>query len=320
MARAVWTGALTFGLVNIPVRLYRATEDRSIRFHQIQRGTRDRIRYRRVNERTGEEVQYEDIVKGYPLGDEEYVIVEPEELESVAPGRSRTLDVAGFVDLDEVDPIYYQTTYYLAPQSEEHAHTYAVLRDALHKQNRAAVAMFVMRDKQHLAVVRPDGEVLAVETLYYADEVREPRAELANLPADGGVREAELDQATQLVEAMAVAWRPEEYRDVYRERVAELVESKRTGERVTPEEGPGEGTKVVDLMDALQRSVASARRSRGRSESRTPSRRGRGREDLSSLSKSALYRRAGELGVAGRSRMGRAELERAVAASEKEAG
>jgi DNA end-binding protein Ku len=264
MARAIWTGSITFGLVSIPVGLFTATEDHTIHFHQFERGTSDRIRMHRVNERTGKEVDYADIVKGVEVDDGQYVMVEPDELEAIAPGRSRSLEITDFVGLDEIDPIYFQKTYWLAPTGDQYARPYALLREAMKQTNRAAIGVFVMRGKEYLAAIRPDGEVLALETLFFADEVRDPATELDNVP--GGGRELgdkELNMAVQLIESMSGPWHPESYSDTFRERVAKLIEDKRRGRKVVTEAEPPEGTAMSDLLDALQRSVSGAATRRG---------------------------------------------------------
>lgn len=265
MARAIWTGVITFGLVNVPVGLYSATEEHEIGFHQFQKGTSDRIRYKRVNERTGEEVAYADIVKGHEVGDGEYVMVDPDELDAVAPGRSRSLEIHTFVDLDDIDPIYFQKTYFLAPSAEETAKTYALLRDAMDKTNRAAIGSFVMRRKEYLVAIRPQGDVLALETMFFADEVRDPRREIATLPADGRFRPKEGEMAQQLIMSMSDEWRPESYADTYTRRVRELIEAKRKGREVVLESEAPPPTNVVDLMSALRESVDAARRGRATS-------------------------------------------------------
>lgn len=183
MARPIWTGYIAFGLVSVPVGLYSATREHEVDFHQFQRGTSDRIRYKRVNERTGREVDFDKIVKGHGTGKGEYVIVEPEELDDIAPGRSKSLEIDTFVDLDEIDPMYFQKSYYLAPQDEENSSAYALLRDALAKTNRAGIATFVMRGKEYLAAVRADGKALVLVTMFFADEIRDPAEELGKLPA-----------------------------------------------------------------------------------------------------------------------------------------
>src|SRR5215510_14004840 len=168
MARAIWTGVISFGLVSVPVALHSAIRPHEVSFHQFERGTGDRIRYQRVNEHTGDEVDYADIVKGTEVGDGEYVMIDQEELDSIAPGRSRNLEIDTFVDIGEIDPIYFEKTYYLEPASDETAKTYALLRDAMTKANRAAIGTLVMRGKEYLTAVRPDDGLLVLETLYFS--------------------------------------------------------------------------------------------------------------------------------------------------------
>ncbi|MCU7827236.1 Ku protein [Kitasatospora sp. DSM 101779] len=261
MARPVWTGVLTFGLVTVPVALYTATESHTVRFHQLERGTSDRVRNRRVNERTGEEVAFGDIVKGYEVGDGEYVVVEPQELEQISPGRSRTIDVSGFVDLGEVDPIFFDKTYYLGPKGKEYAKIYQLLTKALERSNRAGLAMFSMRGKEYLTAVRAEDGLLELHTMHFADEVRDPRREIDDLPTgDAKFSPQELQTAEQLVEMLAVDWDPDEYHDTFEEQVRKLIEDKQAGREITVSAGPApESTNVIDLMDVLRRSVDAAR-------------------------------------------------------------
>ncbi|MGH8988514.1 MAG: Ku protein [Acidimicrobiales bacterium] len=277
MARAVWTGSLSFGLVNVPVALFTATEEKSIRFNQFQAGTADRVRNKRVNERTGEEVAYQDIAKGYDLGGGEYVVLGPEEIASVAPGRSKTMDVSAFVDLAEIDPAYFDRTYYLAPPGKGGGagkgaeRAYALLREAMLRANKVALATFVLREKQYLVAVRPRADVLVAETLLYADEVRDPVAEIESLPieADGSPRE--LEMATMLIDSMTTAWDPEQYHDTYRERLEGLIDQKRSGAVVSVAAQEPEGAPVVDLLQALEASLSATR---GRASDSTGSSRG----------------------------------------------
>ncbi|MDT7711676.1 MAG: end-binding protein Ku [Pseudonocardiales bacterium] len=259
MARAIWSGTINFGLVSIPVRLYSATEDHTIHFHQLQRGTADRIRYQRVNERTGKEVDYADIVKGRDVGGGDYVIVEPEELDAIAPGRSRTIEIISFVDLDEIDPVYFQKTYWLAPQDEQYARPYALLVEAMARTNRAGIATFVMRGKEYLTAIRADDGVLALETLYFADEIRNPAEQLDTLPHHEGARGKELDMAEALIKSMSGSWNPQDYRDTYTERVEQLIDDKRRGREIVTAAEPPQPTEMSDLLEALQRSISSAR-------------------------------------------------------------
>jgi DNA end-binding protein Ku len=325
MARAIWTGSITFGLVSIPVGLFSATEDHTVHFHQFQRDTSDRIRNQRVNERTGKEVEYADIVKGADVGDGEHVIVEPDELDSIAPGRSRTVEITDFVDLDEIDPLYFNRTYWLAPTGDQHTHPYRLLLEAMTRTNRAAIGTFVMRGKEYLAAIRPDGDVLALETMFFADEVRDPAKELDNIPESGAAKGRELDMATQLIESMSGPWRPDSYRDSYQDRVRKLIEDKRRGREIVTESAGPEPTEVSDLLAALERSVSEARGrggagkrgKRGGGGGRTGS--SSGRTDLADATKTELLEVARELDIPGRSRMKREQLVEAVADARRKA-
>ncbi|MEU4730416.1 Ku protein [Streptomyces sp. NPDC023588] len=177
MARPVWAGNLSFGLVSLPVGLYTATDSHTIHFHQLQRGTSDRIRNKRVNERTGDGVQLDDIVKGYEIGDE-YVLVEPKELDEIAPGRSRSLEIAGFVDLAEADPIFFDKTYYLGPRGAGYSKVYSLLEQALAKTGKAGIATFVMRQHEYLVALKAENGLLTLHTLHWADEIRDPQKEI----------------------------------------------------------------------------------------------------------------------------------------------
>ncbi|HEX4017932.1 MAG TPA: Ku protein [Frankiaceae bacterium] len=259
MARAVWSGMISFGLVSVPVGLFTATDEHTPSFHQFASGSTDRIRYKRVNERTGREVEFGDVVKGLDVGDGTYVMVSDEELDQIAPGRSRALEISGFVDLDEIDPIYFNKAYYLAPAGEENKKTYALLRDAMAKTNKAGIGNFVMHGKEHLAAVRAAGDTLILETLFFADEVRDSKETLDNLPGRISFSKGELNMATELVESMGEEWKPQQYRDTYTERVNTLIKAKRKGNEFQIADEAPEATNVVDLLDALQRSVDTAR-------------------------------------------------------------
>jgi DNA end-binding protein Ku len=263
MARPIWTGVISFGLVSVPVAIYSATESHEVSFHQFQDGTSDRIRYKRINERTGREVDYDDIVKGAEVGDEKYVLVDPDELDSIAPGRSRVLEIVTFVDQDEIDPIYYQKSYYLAPANKESAKTYALLRQAMLGTNKVAIGRFVMRGKEYLAAIRPEDTVLVLETMFFADEVRDPRKALSTLPRDVKFGGQEVKMAEQLITSMSATWDPKDYHDTYTQRVKKLIAAKRKGREVVAEAEPPEATNVTDLMEVLRRSVDGARSGRG---------------------------------------------------------
>ena len=325
MAKAVWTGSLSFGLVNVPVGLYSATEDRSIHFNQFRAGTSERIRNKRVSELTGDEVAYSDIVKGYDLGGGEYVILTPEELTSLAPGPSHTIEVTDFVELSEIDPIYFDKPYFLAPHGKNGDRAYELLRKVMAETNKVAIATFVMRDKQYLVAVRPEKSALVLETLLFADEVRDPVKEIEVLPVQASFEDREIEMAKLLIDSMTTAWQPESYRDTYRERVEELIDQKRQGTVVVSEGPRAEPAPVVDLLAALQASVSAARGRSGapvsavaqRSQKptgRTDRVRQRARAaETGGTSRAELARQAADLGIAGRSKMSREELEHAVA-------
>jgi DNA end-binding protein Ku len=259
VTRAIWSGVLSFGLVAVPVRLYSATEAHEPTFHQFEKGTADRIRYQRVNERTGAEVDYSDIVRGADVGGGQYVILDQKDLDAVAPGQSRSLDVKAFVDLEEIDPIYFNKAYFLGPGSEETRKTYALLRDAMADSRKVAIASFVMRGKEYLAAVRADGDLLVLETLFFADEVRNPRDQIENLPGRVRASPQELRLATQLIRAMSGPWQPSDYRDTYTDRANELIDAKKNDEQVTAASEAPQPTKVTSLMDALHASLDTAR-------------------------------------------------------------
>ncbi|HEX4226767.1 MAG TPA: Ku protein [Pseudonocardiaceae bacterium] len=302
MARPIWSGSITFGLVTIPVALFSATEDHTIHFNQFERDTADRIRYQRVNERTGKEVDYADIVRGHEVGDGEYVVVEPDELAAIAPGRSRSIEIGTFVDLTDIDPVFFQKTYWLAPAKDDYADSYALLVAAMAKVNRAGIATFVMRGKEYLTALRADDDVLALDTLYFADEIRDPH-QLDSLPGKKKVRGKQLDMATSLIDAMSGEWKPEDYRDTYTAKVHKLIEDKRKGKEIVTEAEAPDATGVVDLMDALRRSVEGAKKSRGKSKADNK---------IDKASKSELDELARQLKIRGRSKMNRAELLRSV--------
>jgi DNA end-binding protein Ku len=326
MARAIWTGVITFGLVSVPVGLFTATEDHTVHFHQLQRGTSDRVRNRRVNERTGEEVAAADIVKGYEVGEGEYVVVEPGELDEIAPGRSRTLEITDFVDLDRIEPVYFGRTYYIAPRGKEYLKVYELLRTALAETGKAGVATFVLRNRQYLTALRAEDRVLLLQTLHWADEVRDPVKELPELPSDRVGRGKELDMALRLVDALSGDWEPARYHDTYQEKVRELVRAKAEGEEVAVAEEAPEATNVVDLMEVLRGSLEQAKGGTGddtggkkpsapRKKAAAPGKKAGparrtapARGELRELSKAELYQRATEQDIAGRSKMSRQQL------------
>ncbi len=254
MPRTIWKGSLSFGLVNVPIGVYPATQDKSIHFNQFERDTTDRIRYKKVNERTGKEVEGSNIVKGVDLGGGEYVILSDEELASAEPQRSRYIEITDFVSLDDIDPVYYNTTYYLAPEGEAAGKAYSLLRQAMQESGKVAIATFVMRNKEYLVAIRPEADVLALETMYFHDEVRSPSNELPNLPRTQEASDQELKMANLLIGSMESDWEPERYHDTHRAKVEALIEEKAQGRTIEViKDVPA--TKVVDLMEALSASI-----------------------------------------------------------------
>ena len=255
MARAIWTGAISFGLVTVPVRLYTAISSHKPTFHQFKRGTSQRIRNRRVAEDTGEEVGYDQLVKGADIGNGRHVIVTPEELEAIEPGRSRALDIEDFVDLSDIDPVVWDTTYYLGPDGDAAERPYELLRRAMVNTGKVAIGRFVMRDKQYLATIRPVGELLGLSTMHFADEVRGTDA-VDRVPVDGEPDDLQLEIAQQLITFMSTDWDHSRYRDTYQERVDALIERKARGEEMVAEREPEPSATVTSLLDALRRSIA----------------------------------------------------------------
>jgi DNA end-binding protein Ku len=267
MPRSIWNGSISFGLVNVPVQLFSAVQPKDVHFHEFQAGTGARIKHKRVSEKSGREVEYKNIEKGYETSRGKYVMLTQEELESVEPGKSRTIDIEDFVELSEIDPVYFDKPYYVAPQKGAEK-PYALLREAMAQSERVAIARFVMRTKQYLAAIRTSDSVLVLETLYFADEIRD--AGDLNIPTRTKVADRELRIAEQLIDSLTIEWKPERYEDTYRERVLDLVRRKGKGQQVEVAEREPEDAKVVDLVEALQRSL-EARRSGSRAKRSTKS-------------------------------------------------
>jgi len=260
MARPIWSGSISFGLVNVPVKLFSATSPKEVRFHMLHDKDGGRIQQKRVCSIDGDEVPWEHIVKGFEVSKGRYVTVTREELEAFAPKGTRSIDIEDFVDLNQIDPIYYDHTYYLVPDRGA-ARPYALLLEAMKKTGKVGVGQFVLRTKQYLAAVRPMGKALSLSTMLYADEVVE-QDELDALPgADAKPREKELQMGEQLVESLATEWDPKKYKDTFREQVLALLERKAEGEEIVAEPAEEEPRgKVVNLMDALAKSLAAARK------------------------------------------------------------
>lgn len=260
MARSIWSGAISFGLVNVPVKLYSAVSRKTVRFHQLHEKTGGRIKQKRVDAQTDEEVPYEEIVKGYEIGDDRYVVITPEELESLDPEKTRTIDIIDFVDLEEIDPIFYDHPYYLAPgQGAEKP--YNLLREAMERAGKVAIAKVVIRSKESLVAIRAAGPLLSMSTMLFHDEVVSPDAidELPDEEKAAKVSKREVEMAEQLIGSLTAEFDPTKYRDEYRDRVLDLIERKAEGEEITIQAPSEEPAKVPDLMAALEASIKAAR-------------------------------------------------------------
>jgi DNA end-binding protein Ku len=259
MARAIWSGAISFGLVNVPVRLYTATSPKSVRFHQLSAKTGARIKQKRVDASTGEEVPFEDIVKGYEITPDRYVMIEPDELDALDPKATKTIDIEEFVDLADIDPIYYDHSYYLAPAAGG-AKAYRLLLEAMRESGKVAIGRFVLRSKQQLCALRPAGEALALTTMLFGDEVLTPdRLDELDGLSEAEASERELKMAQQLIASLSAEFEPAKFRDEYRERVLELIERKASGEEIAALPEAPEPAAAPDLMAALEASLAAVR-------------------------------------------------------------
>ncbi|MFL5843991.1 MAG: Ku protein [Solirubrobacteraceae bacterium] len=258
MARSIWTGTISFGLVTVPVKMYSAVSRKSVRFHQLNKETGSRIAMKRTDASTGDEVDYADIVKGYELSADRYVVVEPDELEALDPAKTKTIDILDFVSLDEIDPIFYDHPYYLAPATGG-AKPYKLLLEAMRETSKVGIAKVVIRQKENLVALRPmDGDVLGMATMIFADEIVDPKR-IDDLPDDLEVNERELDIAKQLVDSLAGEFEPSKYTDTYREKVLALIEAKAAGEEIAVQPQAEEAAPVPDLMAALKASLDAVR-------------------------------------------------------------
>lgn len=268
MPRAIWNGSISFGLVNIPVKLFTAVSKKNVQFHQIDARTGARVRQQRISSADGSEVPFEAIVKGYEMHPGQYVVVEPAELDALDPEATHTIDLDAFVDLAEIDPIFFDSPYYLAPL-EIGRKPYALLVKAMEEEHKVGIARFVLRTKQYLAALRSVNGLLVLSTMVFPDEIQPSGAidELDGLE-DLNVSDRELTMARQLIESLSSPFVPEDYRDTYREQVLELLERKAAGEEIVMSPAPApEPAPVGDLVAALERSVQAARSERERRDS-----------------------------------------------------
>jgi DNA end-binding protein Ku len=259
MARSIWSGAISFGLVNVPVKLFSAVSRKTVRFNQLNQETGNRIQQKRVDPDTGEEVPYEQIVKGFELTKDRYVIITPDELDALDPERTRTIDIEDFVDLEDIDPVYYDHPYYLVPDKGA-AKAYGLLLNAMEASGKVAIARVVIRSKEALVAIRPAGDLLMMETMIFHDEVV-PHDELDDLPdaKDLKASQRELKMAQQLIDSLSSEFDPSRYRDEYRDKVLDLIERKAAGEDIAVQPEAPAPAKVPDLMAALEASLAAVK-------------------------------------------------------------
>lgn len=264
MARAIWSGSISFGLVSVPVKAFSAVRDHSVHFNQLEKKTGARINYKKVSDKTGKEVPGDEIQSGYEIASGKYVVVEDEELEQLKPRTSRTIDISDFVDLHQIDPIYYERTYWLGPDGEAAERPYRLLLAAMEDEGKAGIGTVVMRKKQYLAAIRPLDGALAMSTMRFADEVV-PSSDIEGIPdRKAKAKPRELALARQIVESLATDWKPERYHDTYTEELRRLIRERAEGGGAGKvEEAPAEPAgEVVDLMAALEASVRDARKGR----------------------------------------------------------
>jgi DNA end-binding protein Ku len=264
MPRAIWTGAISFGMVTVPVKLYSAVNRKTVRFHQLSGKSGVRVSQKRIDPQSGEEVAYESIVKGYEIAPDRYVVIEPGELETLQPKKTKTIEIEDFVELSQIDPVYYDQPYYLAPATGG-AKPYRLLLEAMRDTNKVAIARVVIRSKEQLVAVRPVGDALGMATMLFADEVLPPDRidELADAAAVKTTKR-ELDVAKQLVDSLAGDFEPEKYHDTYRADVLAMIERKAQGEKIVVQPTPEEISEPApDLMSALKASLEAVRAREG---------------------------------------------------------
>jgi DNA end-binding protein Ku len=259
-ARAIWSGSITFGLVNVPIKLYPAVKDKDVHFHLLSKDGQCRLRRKLVCPETGDEYDFKDTAKGYEIAPEQYVIINEEELKSLKPEAGRNLEIIDFVDLAEIDPIYYNRPYYLAPDSDD-TDAYQLLLKVMTETQKVGIAKFVMHGKEYLAAIRPLKGALCLETMNFADEVV-PVGKIPNLPVDIHASRKELDVARRLVDVLATEFKPTKYHEEYREKVLELIDKKAAGEDIVTHAEPEEEepARILNLMKALEESLQKARR------------------------------------------------------------
>jgi DNA end-binding protein Ku len=264
MARAVWSGTISFGLVNVPVKAYTAVRDHTVHFNQIDKKSGSRIKYEKVSATSGKEVTSDDIELGYEVNKGRYVTFESDEIEKLRPKSTRTIEVTDFVPLEQIDPIYYERTYWLAPDGPAAVKAYQLLLAAMEERGQVGIGTVVMRNKQYLAAIRPFDGALAMSTMRFADEVVDKK-EIDAIPSRRAKPSAkELQLATQIIDALSTDWDPKRYRDTFTEELRDIIDRKAKGEEIVVEDRPEKTADVVDLMAALEASVEAAKKGRTR--------------------------------------------------------
>jgi DNA end-binding protein Ku len=262
MPRSIWSGAISFGLVNVPVKLYSAVSKKSVRFHQLHEADGVRIQQKRFCPADGEEVPYDEIVKGYEISPDRYVVITPDELEALEPRKTKTIDIEDFVSLDEIDPLYYDHPYYLLP-GQGAQKPYKLLVEAMKQSGKVAIARVVIRTKEQLVAIRPVGEILSMASMNFADEVVDPDSFDETPGEEIETRKREVEMAQQLIESLTSDFDPQKYHDTYRERVLEMIEAKAEGQEIAVQPAEEEAAPVPDLMAALEASLAAAKKEKG---------------------------------------------------------
>jgi DNA end-binding protein Ku len=259
MPRSIWSGAISFGLVNVPVKLYSAVSRKTVRFNQLNEKTGNRIQQKRVDPETGDEVPFEQIVKGFELTKDRYVIITPDELDALDPERSRMIQIEDFVDQEDIDPIYYDHPYYLVPDKGAEK-AYGLLLNAMEASGKVAIARVVLRSKEQLVAIRPAGDMLMMETMIFHDEVV-PHDDIDDLPDSKSLKvsDREVKMAQQLIDSLSSDFDPSKYRDEYRDKVLDLIERKAQGEEIAVQPEAPAPAKVPDLMAALEASLAAVK-------------------------------------------------------------
>jgi DNA end-binding protein Ku len=306
--RSIWSGSLSFGLVNVPVQMLSATRDVQIRFHQLDSADNTPIEVRRYCSAEDVEVPYDEIAPGYEIEKDRYVMLTHDELAAAQPAKTRTIDIEEFVEMAAIDPIYYDHPYYLVPTGGEGAtRAYELLLGVMEREGRVALGRFVLRNKEYLAAIRPRGGRLTLTTMVFQDEIR-PTDSVRDLVGAAEAKAREVDAAVELIEAMSARWEPGKYEDRHRKRLREVIEAKGEGQKVEPVDEGEAPSEVPDLMAALEATLAKAK---GEGKPKPGSGDGLRRE-----TKEQLLERAKKLDIEGRSKMTKDELVEAIAAAQ----